>query len=342
MEYSIKNLIENAKFGEAQRFKNLSIFPVSFNSENVIDYISLDLAISKNYVKINEVTESGNVNTLFVENSSEYNVLLLDGEELIGAKQNRVLNTTILIAKNSKTEVPVSCVERGRWRYESREFKTSNRIMSSSIKSKKMEDVSFNLKMNPDSNDYRSDQGRVWSSVDELLVKRKIHSGSSAMSDAFDSSSDEMEKYMQNFKITENQNGIVIAINGKIIGFEFISNVQVFSQYFPKLMRGFIIDAVDEIVENYVEANVDNCREFVNNLENSTQTSFPSIGLGHSFRYESGKSIAAALVYNNETIHFSQLFREDNSNSHRNNEGQHTTSANPFSLHSTIRRKKQE
>ena len=197
MEYSIKNLIENAKFGEAQRFKNLSIFPVSFNSENVIDYISLDLAISKNYVKINEVTESGNVNTLFVENSSEYNVLLLDGEELIGAKQNRVLNTTILIAKNSKTEVPVSCVERGRWRYESREFKTSNRIMSSSIKSKKMEDVSFNLKMNPDSNDYRSDQGRVWSSVDELLVKRKIHSGSSAMSDAFDSSSDEMEKYMQ-------------------------------------------------------------------------------------------------------------------------------------------------
>ena len=50
---------------------------------------------------VTEVSESGSVPTLLLDNTADEALFLLDGEELIGAKQNRILNTTILIAAGS-------------------------------------------------------------------------------------------------------------------------------------------------------------------------------------------------------------------------------------------------
>ena len=36
---------------------------------------------------------------------------MLAGEEPVGAKQNRILNTTILLKKHSETTIPVSCTK---------------------------------------------------------------------------------------------------------------------------------------------------------------------------------------------------------------------------------------
>jgi len=45
-----------------------------------------------------------------VANGADRPLLLLDGEELIGAKQNRILNTTVLVAAHTEVTIPVSCV----------------------------------------------------------------------------------------------------------------------------------------------------------------------------------------------------------------------------------------
>ncbi len=55
-------------------------------------------------------------------NPTDANVLLYDGEELLGAKQNRILNVTVLVAARSTTPIPVSCVEEGRWSRRSASF----------------------------------------------------------------------------------------------------------------------------------------------------------------------------------------------------------------------------
>src|SRR5688572_21752252 len=77
----------------------------------------LTLGEATGQVRITEVNEAGSVPTLTVENLGERPILLLDGEELLGAKQNRILNTTVLVAAHATVEIPVSCVEQGRWGY---------------------------------------------------------------------------------------------------------------------------------------------------------------------------------------------------------------------------------
>jgi hypothetical protein len=78
---------------------------------------------------------------LKVVNKSDQKILLVDGEGLVGAKQNRVLNTTILIPPKSETTIPVSCVEHGGWSYRSERFGSQSRSMSANLRNRKSETV---------------------------------------------------------------------------------------------------------------------------------------------------------------------------------------------------------
>jgi hypothetical protein len=83
---------------------------------------------------VEEVSEGGSVPNLLVRNGTGSRVLFLEGEELRGAKQNRVLNTSVLVAAGSTTTIPVSCVEQGRWRYRSRHFVLGGSHSSSKLR----------------------------------------------------------------------------------------------------------------------------------------------------------------------------------------------------------------
>jgi hypothetical protein len=112
------------RVGAPIRHESLAVFPLFPAARDEVDYILSDRAIESGAVTVEEIDEAGSVPDLSVENKGDVRVLFLEGEELVGAKQNRVLNTSLLIAARSKTKVPVSCVERGRWGYSSRTFQS--------------------------------------------------------------------------------------------------------------------------------------------------------------------------------------------------------------------------
>ena len=106
----------------------------------------LTLAEAGDAVAIEEVSEAGAVPTLRLTSTAERPVLLLDGEELIGAKQNRVLNTTVLVAAHGRLTIPVSCVEQGRWAYASRRFAAGDSSLYASVRARKAEHVTRSLR----------------------------------------------------------------------------------------------------------------------------------------------------------------------------------------------------
>jgi hypothetical protein len=120
----IKDFLEIVKLAKAQSHQNLVLFPLLAPESGEPDYFTLEEALGQEAVIITEVSEGGQVPELKLVNHSESKVLILDGEELKGAKQNRIVNATFLIGPKSEVVIPVSCVEHGRWCYKSRRFDT--------------------------------------------------------------------------------------------------------------------------------------------------------------------------------------------------------------------------
>ena len=89
----VKDYLEQAKVGRKQVYKNMAMFPLLSDYSLSSDYILLDEALGSGVIEVTEVNEHGAVPNLKVHNKSPKMVLILDGEELVGAKQNRIVNT---------------------------------------------------------------------------------------------------------------------------------------------------------------------------------------------------------------------------------------------------------
>ena len=113
----IKDLVKELRPGKAVQFEGLQVTPLFSGHQFERDYVLLDDGISSGDVSIREVSEQGSVPELALDNRGLRPVLAFDGEELLGAKQNRILNLTILAPAGKITVIPVSCVEAGRWDY---------------------------------------------------------------------------------------------------------------------------------------------------------------------------------------------------------------------------------
>ncbi len=96
-------------------------------------------------ITMTEVDQGGSVPELKLISKSGTPVLILEGEEVMGAKQNRIIVTTILVAEKGEVIIPVNCTERGRWSYNSPKFRDSGNISSFHLKREMKESVTDSL-----------------------------------------------------------------------------------------------------------------------------------------------------------------------------------------------------
>lgn len=103
------------------------------------DYLMLEEALKSDVGPITEISEGGSVPVLAFENNATARVRLVDGEDLIGARQNRILNICILMPAGTKLTIPVTCCEQGRWGYTgSRKFASSDSALFAKANANKM------------------------------------------------------------------------------------------------------------------------------------------------------------------------------------------------------------
>ncbi|MEQ8790529.1 MAG: hypothetical protein RIC55_29805 [Pirellulaceae bacterium] len=230
------------RVGEPLRHESLCVFPLFAEPAGDVAYRLADEALAEKSLVIEEISESGSVPELLVENQGDLRVLFLEGEELVGAKQNRVLNTSVLVAAHSKLRIPVSCVEQGRWAYKSRFFGSSGSHSPSKLRRALKASVSKSVK---ESGEYRSDQGQVWKEVACLHAAHGVASASAAMSDAFDTYQDRIAAYRRRLKYVEGASGAAVAIGKQIVALDVFDKPATCRKVWDRLLSGVVFDALE-------------------------------------------------------------------------------------------------
>jgi hypothetical protein len=313
MQNVINEYLEQVKVGRKQSYKNLALFPLLSTYALDVDYLLLDQALAEGAVEVKEVTKEGSVPDLKVVNKSPGMVLILDGEELVGAKQNRIVNTTILIAGNTTIVIPVSCVESGRWSYDSPRFSSGLRIMGSHMRGLKAEQVHRSVR---ESGKYRSDQGVIWDEISDKARRRGAASPSMAMDSIYEKDRGSTQEYLSHFSPIQGQVGAVFMINGKVVGLDCFGKAESFSKVFKRLVESYALDAIDWFVPDKEEkALKSHVTEFLKEGLVAEVETHPSVGSGTDYRMSSRKITGFALCLDGKVLHLS-VFSRANGNGH--------------------------
>jgi hypothetical protein len=293
--------LSDVVLGDAVKHKNLTIVPL-FGPSTGPQVATLAEALIKNDAEVTEVSEAGNVNQLLVLNKGLQQLLLIDGEELIGAKQNRILNTTIVCAAESQTLVPVSCVERGRWAHRSRSFSSANHTMPASMRKSKTERVARSLIGH---RGYDADQMETWREIDDYSTRRGVDSSTSAMSDVMDRDTSCIEDYVGAITPRPKQTGMAVYLNGRLLGVDLVGSPECYAALHEQILRGYAADALEHSQDGANDDCCTNAKDFLMRIEHSHMTSHQPPGVGRNLQFDTQELTASALLVDGEMVHMS-------------------------------------
>lgn len=317
--------IDSITVTEPATAQNLTIFPLTVSQTKGPDYLPLATAIEAHGLVVTEVDESGSVPDLQVENPSLHCVLLLDGEELRGAKQNRIVNTTILLAPRSRTRIPVSCTESGRWHYDSQIFACPKSVMPTKARRRKSQSVSHSLSQGLA---YASDQGMVWDEVEALHAKTGSTSKTRAMADALLTLQQDMEAAAEAIRVTDGQCGFIAFINGEPAGLELISRTTVYAELHTQLIQSYAAEAltnrklapVDKSgtngptylpLEELPQPDALAAKTFLEQCAAIAGKPYASVGMGKDWRFLNGRIVGSGLEVKDAWVHMAYFVEDE-------------------------------
>ncbi len=302
MTTSMVEFILSIKIGPRQTYKDMTVYCLLAAKQHAIDFTLAKQAIDAGLVRVSEVSESGSVPELKVVNTSKEKVLFMEGEELVGAKQNRILNTTILLAPLSTTVIPVSCVEQGRWSRDrgpdADHMKTRN-YAAASLRQKKSASVAMNLMNNLG---FMSNQGLVWDEISDRYDAEPDarRSPTASVIDLYEAKAADTDDYAEHFEPVDNQIGLAIFLHDKLAGIEILNNFDCFKSAHPKFIISYALDILDMRSERDAgrrQSRTIMTQRALDALARTPVETRESVSLGKDVRVRSSEILAAGLEY---------------------------------------------
>jgi hypothetical protein len=306
---ALSSTLQSLHIGCPITHAGLTMFPLVADRTSNPDYLLLDQVLDGALAEVSEVSDAGSVPELQFRNKADKDVLLVDGEELVGAKQNRVLNLTILVSAGKTVKIPVSCVEAGRWAWRSTRFAAGKRKLHAKARIEKMARVSRSMEESGER--ARSDvQAAVWRSVDDKMASLACRSETSSLHDVYDSSEARLGELRRQFEAVSGQVGAVFYVAGQPVGCEVYDSAETLAHMLPRLVDSYALDAIEEARGDAKPPTLEQVKRILERIAGEPAQSYPAIDKGQDLRIQGESLQAAALVEGDRLLHLSAFVEE--------------------------------
>ena len=292
-----------------QIHENMVAIPLKSKISYKLDILTLKKGLELGLVEVKEC-EKSTVNTIMVTNNAVTPLILIDGEEILGANQNRIVNNTLLIGPKRTQAISVSCTEHGRWKHTS-DFRQSNYIANFNTRR-----VKEYAKRN-----HGNAQNAIWDSIESLEVENSFKSPTNAMSESYDNLKIDHDEFLKAFEIVDRQCGVLVIQNGEIKGFEIFYNSQIYKEYHEKVLRSYLID--NKVENTTFSINIDGIKSFMDDANYLAFDKKKSEGMEVKFEFENDNGLGNLYTYDGEILHFSYFSKLDDTSINNLNERMH-------------------
>ena len=287
------------RVGEPVRRGPLAVFPLFAEASSPVDYLLADEAIGASSLVVTEVGEAGSVPELRVENAGDRRVLFLEGEQLVGAKQNRVLNTSILVPAHATTRLPVSCVEQGRWSYRSRTFGSSGSHSHAKLRHALKATVTRSLRSG---RGHSSDQGAVWDEVARQQESMGVASLTGAMDDTFAHYEATLAESRAALAYIPGATGLAVALGPAVVAVDLFDQPETCRKVWDRLLSGALMESL-EPGQGEGQATVADVEGLLSRSSRARWEEAPAVGEGTEYRAEIDRGHGSALLLGATPVH---------------------------------------
>lgn len=288
---------EPLRVGDPDVVGSLAVFPV-FGPPAVLSYIAFVQA-SASGLQIKERDGGASVNDLIVTNPTGLNVLLYEGEEVLGAQQNRTFDVSVLVPAHGAISVPVSCVEAGRWdgSRHGEALTPAPQAAYPALRRMKNAQARAQASMGAEA---RADQSAVWQEVASKQSRHGVASDTGAMHDVFEHRRGRLGEMVERIGIRDEQCGALVAVGGRLDVLDYVSRPDVFAALHAPLVQGYALDALERRARS--APTVEEAQDWLDRAMSAPVTEQDGIGMGRDVRFEGSGAAGAGLVRGMELI----------------------------------------
>ncbi|MBI2715578.1 MAG: hypothetical protein HYX37_14180 [Rhizobiales bacterium] len=242
---------------------NLAIYFVHGVSKTGPVPLTLAEAMAQRVV---QVRETGNVNSLEIENLGDQDVFVQAGDIVKGGQQDRTLTVSLLLPpKSGRIPIASFCVEHGRWSARAGEDVRTFSTSAATVSSREMKlAMQAPLPASPTTGSGAMDTGdrqqKVWDGIRHEQQKLSAATGANVSAPA---SATSLQLALENKKLAEVRNvyvaalkpageqgddivGYVFAVNGKINSAEIYASNGLFRKMWPKMLDASATEAIGQ------------------------------------------------------------------------------------------------